>query len=208
MKNTAKDRLMKLMFDLKEREGGATYGEIADAILEGFREKSYSSRLADMNAWEEDDDGKKVCPTCHQTWYWQKLTMKKRYVDALRVLNATGKDMTFKEIAAYTGSKETYYRYFTEARHWGLIEGSGEKRKRSESFVLTQKGVSFLRGDEAINEFLWKLKGTEEVKTELDSVSGDWIYIEDVVPTDPDELNDGSLHMANGKAVKVPITQQ
>jgi len=178
-------------------------GEVADVILEMFSGvEAYSKVISDMDCWPEDEEGKKICPTCNQTLYWQKLSFKKRYSEAMRIMSLGEEDMTFKEVTAAAnkvvpdGFKDTYFRYFTEARHWGFLAPTGEMVDRAERYRLTQAGMQFLAGDIPADSFLLKLKGKDLVKRDGDA---DPLYIQDVVEDNPDDLNDGALHFQNSK---------
>ena len=183
---------------LQERKGKVTLGEMAEELLHMFSvAKSYSQMVSDQNEWFEDEEGRKVCPLCKQTCYWAKLTFKKRYVSAMKVLYDEDQALTFKEIAESSANNETYFRYFTEARHWGFLEGTGEIRIRAEAFRLTDLGRKFLLGMVAADSFILKLKGSDQTKRDGDA---DPMFVDEIYEDNPDELCDAQLHMENAKA--------
>ena len=201
----SRDDLVRLLQSMHKT---STLGQVADAILQKFDSaRAFSEIVKDAECWQEDEDGKKICPVCNQTLYWQKLTFKKRYAEAMRIIRASGKPLTFKEItdaanSILTGSpsemafKDTYFRYFTEARHWGFLEPTGIIRNRSEAYKLTQNGEEFLDGRIPADSFLLKLKGKDQVKRDGDA---DPLYVHQLTEDDPEELCDSAAHFNNSK---------
>lgn len=196
-----RDEIIK---QLQVMHKNSTLGQVADEILRMFETvRAFSQIVADMECWPEDEEGRKICPTCNQTCYWAKLTMKKRYVEALKIMYKEERSFTAKELAAYAKGgrpqdmgNDTYFRYFTEARHWGLIKPTGEERDRCGCWEITEQGIKFLRKEIAVDSFILKLKGKDTVRRDGDA---DPIYCDQVVEDDPDELSDGAQHFHNAQ---------
>lgn len=153
-------------------------------------------------------EAKKVCPTCGLTNVYYKLTLKRRYVDAMALLRIAGEGMTFKELALRSARKkpETYYRYFTEARHWGFIEPTGDVSDRAAVYRLTRKGMEFLHGHFGAPAYLWKKRGTDEILDEPpDGVPVPTVMVREVNEEAADVLNDRKYHMQNAESVQSSI---
>lgn len=156
----------------------------------------------------EGQEARKVCPECGLTNVYYKLTLKRRYVDAMALLHIAGEPLTFKELALRSARKkpETYYRYFTEARHWGFIEPTGEIVDRAAQFRITPKGVGFLTGTFSAPAYLWKKRGTDEIlDTPPDGVPVPSISVREVNEEAADVINDRSHHMQEAAAVQSSI---
>lgn len=156
----------------------------------------------------EGQEARKVCPECGLTNVYYKLTMKRRYVDAMALLYIANEPLTFKELALRSARKkpETYYRYFTEARHWGFIEPTGEVVDRAAQFRITPKGIGFLTGTFSAPAYLWKKRGTDEIlKDPPDGVPVPSIAVREVNEEAADVINDRSHHMQEAAAVQSSI---
>lgn len=178
-------------------------GQLLDSISEWYEaQNSFTDLIMD------GQEARKVCPTCGLTNVYYKLTLKRRYVDAMGMMRISGKPMTFKELAAHSARRkpETYYRYFTEARHWGFIEPTGEVRDRAAEFRLTRKGMEFLHGHFGAPAYLWKKRGTDEILSEPpDGKPIPTVMVRDVSEEVADIINDPKYHMQNAQAVQSSI---
>lgn len=171
--------------------------------------KTFSQVLREMNDWETDEHGSKKCPSCQQTLYWQRLSLKPRYIHALRILDRENIPLTFKQLSQFARSEPkgaTYYRYFTELRHWGFVRGTGELLDRAEKYEITPDGMRFVRGEIAAWQWVWKLKGKDLAMPQpyADTQPAPMVRAGDVLEAGdtPDEDNDREGHLRRAQSVR------
>lgn len=87
-----------------------------------------------------------------------------RWIECMRIMKNTGSPMTTNEIAEMMTGDRLYrkqvVRYFVYARHWKLINKTGEKYKGSDLYVLTPEAIACLDKDAlTVQSTVWTKKG-------------------------------------------------
>lgn len=167
-------------------------------------QKSFSDLIIEGN------DAHKRCLTCNQTYVIYKLKFRKNWILCLLAMAAHETPVTYKELADLLdmpyATANSIARTIMRVEHFGLIEATGERRNRCTVYRVTNYGRDFLAGVRAIPEFLWIPKmGLNVPQHELDSLpKPKLIMADDVMPDNPDEINDHGMHIENAVALPHP----
>jgi hypothetical protein len=146
--------------------------DIAEKIIAWYEEQN---TFTDAITTDE-----KTCPTCGSLWVISKRYLPRYLVRPLRILAESARALTTKELTAMTGNRQVYTK-FAWLVHWGLIE-----KVEKSTYIITEKGMQFLRAEITVPEFLWMLKN-KVVETPQGEETPQRVFHYQLSPTDTDD---------------------
>ena len=195
-----KDRLADV-FDYDKNDSDDLANWFAGWLETEIDVKSYSDLIIEGN------EARKTCGNCGQLCVAYKEKFRKAWVTCLHAMENHNHAMTYKQLADVLvanydfGEKASNNtaRMFVMARHWNVIEKTGENIGRCPIYRITEYGREVLANRKSLPEFLWI--PARDVEIDLSQLpEPSWTFAASILPDDPNDLANKALHVEQALA--------